>query len=150
TRLLANVSHELRTPLNVIIGYAQTALTTPSHYQCELPTTLQRDLGYIAQSGEHLLHLINDLLSLSQAEIGALDIYKETITTKPYLEDIFNTLASMNDKPRVTWHLRLPDQLPMIEADTVRVRQILLNLLHNARKFTDEGQIELGADVTLP
>ncbi|MBX3080496.1 MAG: helix-turn-helix domain-containing protein [Anaerolineae bacterium] len=150
TRLLANVSHELRTPLNVIIGYAQTALTTPDHYQCELSATLQRDLGYIAQSGEHLLHLINDLLSLSQAEIGALDIYKESIPTKRFLEDIFTTLATMNDKPRVDWKLNLPDQLPMIEADSVRLRQILLNLLNNARKFTDEGEVELGAEVTLP
>jgi signal transduction histidine kinase/AraC-like DNA-binding protein/DNA-binding LacI/PurR family transcriptional regulator len=150
TRLLANVSHELRTPLNVIIGYAQTALSTPDLYHLELPATLQRDLGYIAQSGQHLLHLINDLLSLSQAEIGSLDIFKEALSTKSFLEDVFNTLATMNNKPRVRWHLCLPDQLPMVEADSVRLRQVLLNLLHNASKFTQDGWIELGAEVMLP
>ena len=150
TRLLANVSHELRTPLNVIIGYAQTALSTPDLYHLKLPATLQRDLGYIAQSGQHLLHLINDLLSLSQAEIGSLDIYKEALSTKSFLEDVFNTLATMNNKPRVRWNLCLPDQLPIIEIDSVRLRQVLLNLLHNASKFTHEGWIELGAEVMLP
>lgn len=150
TRLLANVSHELRTPLNVIIGYAQTALSTPNPYHLELPPTLQRDLGYISQSGQHLLHLINDLLSLSQAEIGALELFKEAISTKSFLEEVFNSLASIVDKSNVTWQLALPEQLPMIEADPVRLRQILLNLLHNASKFTSKGLIELGADVMPP
>ncbi|HVU09754.1 MAG TPA: ATP-binding protein [Phototrophicaceae bacterium] len=150
TRLLANVSHELRTPLNVIIGYAQTALATPNPYHLDLPPTFARDLGYIAQSGQHLLHLINDLLSLSQAEIGALELFKEVIPTKAFLEDAFETLAAIADTPAVIWRLNLPERLPMIEADPVRLRQILLNLLHNASKFTTEGQIELGAEIMPP
>src|SRR5260221_5465569 len=150
TRLVANVSHELRTPLNVIIGYAQTAVSTPNPYDLELPPALQRDLGYISKSGQHLLHLVNDLLSLSQAEIGALELFKETISTKSFLEEVFNTLASVVDKSNVTWQMALPEALPMIEADPVRLRQILLNLLHNASKFTNEGQIELGAAVMPP
>lgn len=150
TRLLANVSHELRTPLNVIIGYAQTASASPNPYHLELPPALQKDLRYICQSGQHLLHLINDLLSLSQAEIGALDLFQETIPTRSFLEDVYNTMADMVDTPNVAWQLSLPDDLPLIEADPVRLRQILLNLLHNAGKFTREGQIELGADVMLP
>lgn len=150
TRLLANVSHELRTPLNVIIGYAQTALASPNPYHLEMPPALQKDLRYICQSGQHLLHLINDLLCLSQAEIGALEIFRETIHTRLFLEDVYNTMADIVDTPHITWQLCLSDELPLIEADPVRLRQILLNLLHNASKFTREGQIELGAEVMLP
>ncbi len=150
TRLLANVSHELRTPLNVIIGYAQTALTTPNLYIGDLPEALRRDLGYIHQSGQHLLHLINDLLVLSQAEIGALELFKETISIKAFLQNVFSTLADTEKQPGVIWRLRLPEFLPLLEADPVRLRQILLNLLHNAAKFTNEGEIELGAEVMLP
>jgi signal transduction histidine kinase/AraC-like DNA-binding protein len=150
TRLLANVSHELRTPLNVIIGYAQMALATPNPYDLELPPTFERDLRYINQSGQHLLNLINDLLSLSQAEIGALDLFKEILLPKSFLEDVFNTFVATTEIPGVTWHLNLAEDLPVIEADPMRLRQILLNLLHNASKFTDEGQIELGADVIPP
>lgn len=150
TRLLANVSHELRTPLNVIIGYTQTALATPNPYIVELPESLRRDLGYIHQSGQHLLHLINDLLGLSQAEIGALELFKETISTKDFLQDLFSTLSDTEHKPGVTWHLKLPEFLPFLEVDPVRLRQILINLLHNAAKFTNEGEIEFGAELTLP
>lgn len=150
TRLLANVSHELRTPLNVIIGYTQTALTTPSPYVGDLPESLRRDLGYVNQSGQHLLHLINDLLGLSQAEIGALELLRETISTKAFLQDVFGALSETERTPDVTWHLNLPEFLPLLEADPVRLRQILINLLHNAAKFTDEGEIELGAEIMLP
>src|ERR1041384_2993433 len=66
TRLLANVSHELRSPLNIILGYSQSALANPNPYDIELPPALQRDLGQIFTSGEHLLRLINDLLDLSR------------------------------------------------------------------------------------
>jgi signal transduction histidine kinase/AraC-like DNA-binding protein/DNA-binding LacI/PurR family transcriptional regulator len=150
TRLLANVSHELRTPLNVIIGYAETALSVPNPYNLNLPDNFQRDLGYIAQSGHHLLHLINDLLSLSQAEIGALELYKETLAPRTFLEEVFESMAALVNTPRITWRLHLPEQLPFLEADPVRLRQILLNLLHNASKFTHQGEIELGAEVMPP
>lgn len=150
TRLLANVSHELRTPLNVIIGYAQTALSSQDVYGLELPPLLQRDLKHIYRSGEHLLRLINDLLDLSRAEIDALELWPETIYTKSFLEDVFQSIANAADTPNVTWRLDLPPRLPLIEADPVRLRQILLNLLHNASKFTDEGQIILGAETSPP
>jgi len=151
TRLLANVSHELRAPLNVIMGYSQAALNTPGPYNVELPAALRRDLGYIYQSGEHLSRIISDLLDLSRAEIGALDLYPEAIDTRPFLEDVFNSMArSTSASGKVAWRLCLPDRLPVIQADTVRLRQILLNLLSNASKFTPTGQITLGAEVEPP
>ena len=87
TRLLANVSHELRTPLNVILGYSRVALDHPDTYGEPVPAGLQSDLGRIYRSGEHLIRLINDLLDLSRAEIGELNLFRETVAVGPLLED---------------------------------------------------------------
>jgi signal transduction histidine kinase/AraC-like DNA-binding protein/ABC-type sugar transport system substrate-binding protein/CheY-like chemotaxis protein len=151
TRLLANVSHELRTPLNVILGYSQAALADPNPYDIDLPPALVQDLRHIYRSGEHLIRLINDLLDLSRAEIDELELFPETIATRAFLEDVFQSIA---DHPApengVAYRLSLPDRLPLIQADPVRLRQVLFNLLSNARKFTARGHVTLGADVEPP
>jgi signal transduction histidine kinase/AraC-like DNA-binding protein len=151
TRLLANVSHELRTPLNVILGYIQTALTSPNPYKVDIPPELLKDLQHIGRNADHLLHVINDLLDLSRAEIDELDLQPEIIELHSFLVDVFDSIAeSVDVSDTVAWRLQLPDRLPSIQADPVRLRQILLNLLSNAAKFTEQGQIVLGADVTPP
>ncbi len=151
TRLLANVSHELRTPLNVILGYTQAALAMPNPYHIDLPPGLQHDLNHIYHSGEHLIRLINDLLDLSRAEIGELDIFPETIATRSFLDQVFHSMAdTAASQNGAIWRLCLPERLPVIQADPVRLHQILLNLLHNASKFTTTGEIVLGADVEPP
>lgn len=152
TRLLANVSHELRTPLNVILGYSQAALSTPNPYGVTLPEGLVQDLGYIYQSGEHLIRIINDLLDLSRAEIGELNVFPEPIDTRSFIKDIFDSMSKTrgDELPDVDWDLDLPRRLPVIQADPVRLRQILLNLLSNACKFTVNGQIKLGAEIEPP
>jgi len=151
TRLLANVSHELRTPLNVILGYSQAALQTPNPYKIELPPELVRDLHYIYQSGEHLIRIINDLLDVSRAEIGELELYPETIKTRSFLVEVFHSFTrSQGRSAKVKWRLQIPPALPVILADPVRLRQILLNLLSNAAKYTTLGQITLGAEVDPP
>lgn len=149
TRLLANVSHELRAPLNVILGHSQIALSQPNPYGVELPEGLRRDIGHIFRSCQHLTRLINDLLDLSRAEINQLDIFPETIPTRSFLEDVFRSVAD-SSPGEVAWRLCLPDRLPVIQADPVRLRQILLNLLDNARKFTSSGEVLLGAAVEPP
>jgi signal transduction histidine kinase/AraC-like DNA-binding protein len=150
TRLLANVSHELRTPLNIILGYSQSALASPNPYGIELPPTLQRDLSKIYNSGEHLVRLINDLLDLSRAEINELSLVPETIAPRAFLEEVFHSIAGSAVTEQLAWLLHLPERLPLIQADPVRLRQILLNLLANARKFTATGYIMLGAEVEPP
>jgi signal transduction histidine kinase/AraC-like DNA-binding protein len=149
TRLLANVSHELRAPLNVILGYSQSALSKPNPYAIELPDMLRQDIGYIFRSCEHLTRLINDLLDLSRAEIDQLDLFPETIPTRSFLEDVFHSMADTS-LGEVDWQLRLPNRLPIIQADSVRLRQILFNLLSNAGKYTVSGKIVLGAEVDPP
>jgi len=151
TRLLANVTHELRTPLNVISGYSHMALLDPNPYHVELPGGLRKDLENIHDSADHLTHLINDLLDLSRAEIGELDLFPEPLAPHAFLEQTFATVAeSAQHLPGLAWRLNLPPRLPLLQADPTRLRQIILNLLSNARKFTTQGEIELGAVVAPP
>jgi signal transduction histidine kinase/AraC-like DNA-binding protein/CheY-like chemotaxis protein len=151
TRLLANVSHELRTPLNIILGYSQSALADPNPYSAELPAGLLSDLTHIFQSGEHLIRLINDLLDLARAEIDELELFPETIATRPFLEDLFQSvITGLSSHHEVEFRLDLPARLPLICADPVRLRQILFNLLSNAGKFTERGYVALGAEVAPP
>jgi signal transduction histidine kinase/DNA-binding LacI/PurR family transcriptional regulator/AraC-like DNA-binding protein len=150
TRLLANVSHEMRTPLNIILGYTQNALKSPNPYQGELPPELVTDIRHIQSNAEHQLRVINDLLDLSRAQIDELDLSLELMNPLPVLAESFHSLADQSNSPDVTWHLELPERLPVIRVDPVRLRQILLNLLSNARKFTERGQVVLGAEVMPP
>ncbi len=151
TRLLANVSHELRTPLNVILSYIQTALESSHPYHVDLPPALFKDLQQIGRNANHLLYIINDLLDLSRAEIDELDLQPEIIEPHTFLTDVFaNVSDSVEKSGDVEWHLQLPKRLPRLQADPVRLRQILFNLLSNAGKFTEQGQVVLGADVTPP
>ncbi len=151
TRLLANVSHELRAPLNVILGYTRAALNSPNPYQIELPPELRIDLERVFNSGEHLIRLINDLLDLSRAEIGELELFPETIASRAFLEEIFQSMAALDSEIKdISWELRLPERLPVIQADPVRLRQVILNLLSNARKFILKGKIILGAEIDPP
>jgi signal transduction histidine kinase/AraC-like DNA-binding protein len=157
TLLLANVSHEFRTPLNIILGYTKAALNGPETYGTPLPTQLLGDLERVHNSGEHLLHLINDLLDLSQAEIDELEIYPAIIDPRPILEEVFLSMSDLaaNQKHNqlqraISWQFEAPPRLPLIQADPVRLRQILLNLLSNANKFTEQGQITLGVDIQTP
>jgi len=152
THLLANVSHELRAPLNIILGLSQTALSSPNPYGIELPVQLTKDLGYIYDSGEHLIRLINDLLDMSRAEIGELDLSHEALPPSILLKEVFEAFkkSSFSKQKDVDLVLEAPDHLPILHADAVRLRQILMNLLSNALKFTQTGKIVLGADVQLP
>jgi signal transduction histidine kinase/AraC-like DNA-binding protein/ABC-type sugar transport system substrate-binding protein len=151
TRLLANVSHELRTPLNLILGYSQSVLRVPNPYQQDLPAELLRDIGRVYQSGEHLLRLINDLLDLSRAEVDLLELYPELIQPRAFLEAVFQDFRSALDPAAtVEWILEVPENLPAISADPLRLRQICINLLSNASKFTHSGMILLGAEVSPP
>ncbi|MFC1959655.1 substrate-binding domain-containing protein [Chloroflexota bacterium] len=150
TRLLANVSHELRTPLNIILGYSRDALGVPNPYGITPPQALLDDLKHIHDSAEHQLRVVNDLLDLSRAEIDELDLYLELLDPRPLLQDAFDSIGHLVTGPTVTWQLQLPDRLPLIQADPVRLRQVLLNLLSNAGKVTVQGEVVLGAQVEPP
>lgn len=150
TRLLANVSHEMRTPLNIILGYTQDALRTPNKYEDELPSALLSDIYQIHSNAEHQLRVINDLLDLSRAEIDELDLSLELLDPRQLLLEAFHSLADQSVSKDIQWKLSVPERLPRIRADAVRLRQVFLNLLSNARKYTESGEITLGAEVAPP
>jgi signal transduction histidine kinase/ActR/RegA family two-component response regulator len=141
---LANMSHELRTPLNAIIGYSEM-LQEDSQEAGEVQTTA--DLGKIIASGKHLLSLINDVLNLSKIEAGKMDLHLESFAAGSAFEEAVNTaraLARTNGNQFTA--CCEPSQVVMV-SDRVKLRQVLLNLLSNACKFTDHGAISL--NVTL-
>jgi len=137
---LANMSHELRTPLTSILGYADLLL---SQFEEQPDSQLVKDLTIIRRAGDHLLSLINDVLDLSRIESGKIDIVLEMFEIAPVVQDLVAGLYSMIERNRNTLALDLAADLGAIHADRMRVRQILLNLLSNATKFTEHGSIGL-------
>jgi PAS domain S-box-containing protein len=143
-KLLANVSHELRTPLNGILGYTQLLKRDAALTQRQ-----SASLGVIEESGKHLLTLINDLLDISLIEAGKLELYVSDVFLASFLNSIVGLIRVRAEQKnlRLRYHAdaRLP---PVVRIDERRLRQILLNLLANAVRFTDHGEIGLCVSVS--
>ena len=144
TQFLANMSHELRTPLNSIIGFSRVMLKGIDGPLTELQST---DLQSIHNSGQHLLSLINSILDMSKIEAGKMELAMEELALPAVLDAVLDTTKALIKDRSVGLRAILPDDLPTVRADAQRVRQVLLNLMSNAAKFTDEGQITLMAEV---
>ena len=142
SQFLANMSHELRTPLNSIIGFSRVILKGIDGPTTE---TQQQDLGAIYSSGQHLLTLINDILDLSKIEAGKMDLMFSDIVIADLIASVMSTAVGLvKDKP-IKLNTILPPNLPTVRADSTRVRQVLINFLSNAAKFTDHGNITVEA-----
>ena len=143
TQFLANMSHELRTPLNSIIGFSRVILKG-----IDGPTTQaqEEDLHSIYTNGQHLLSLINEILDMAKIEAGKMALNFEKTSLQKAIDPARDTMRSLINE-NVTFVWDVPENLPEIEADPVRLRQIVLNLLSNAAKFTDSGEILLQARV---
>ena len=134
---LANMSHELRTPLNAILGFAEVM-----EQQLLGPLGSSRYVNYAADirwSGNHLLQLINDVLDLSKIEAGRAELIEEVLDVPGLARDCVHLLDDRARDAGVRWHEVIPTELPSLRADARGVRQILLNLLTNAVKFTGSG-----------
>ena len=140
TQFLANMSHELRTPLNSIIGFSRVILRGIDGPLTELQKT---DLQAIYGSGQHLLSLINNILDLSKIEAGKMELSLEPIDLHEIVRSVMSTAIALVKDKTVTLEQEVPDHLPEIQADQTRVRQIILNLVSNAAKFTAQGKITL-------
>lgn len=137
TVFLANMSHELRTPLNGILGYAQILKRDEA-----LTAEQDHGLDIIYQSGTHLKTLINDILDLSRIEAGKIELYPADIYLPNFLGGIVGIIQMRAEQKNLQFIFQTDDQLPTsILADGKRLRQVLLNLLGNAIKFTDTGQV---------
>lgn len=144
SQFLANVSHELRTPLNAIIGFSQLM---HDEVLGKVNVEQKESLGDILNSGQHLLSLVNDILDLSRVEAGRMDYELENTDLRPIIESVVTTVKPMLDDNRHMLNVSLEDHLPRVYVDGGRLRQILLNLVTNAIKFTPSGgqlRIEAG------
>jgi signal transduction histidine kinase len=137
---LANMSHELRTPLSAIIGYSELIQEESQDLGY---TNLEPDLGKIGAAGRHLLALINGILDLSKIEAGKLELFLETFDLPPLIEDVVTTIQPLAQKNSNSLEARCADDFGVMHTDRTKVRQILLNLLDNAAKFTKQGTITL-------
>ena len=136
---LANMSHELRTPLNGVLGYAQILKRDLS-----TPPKQQHGLNVIEQSGNHLLSLINDVLDLAKVESGKIELYQTDFNLPALLMGVSEVINIRAERKGIDFHSESADNLPRIVfGDERRLRQILLNLLGNAAKFTDKGNVIL-------
>lgn len=133
---LATMSHELRTPLNAVIGFSEFIQAEPmgpidKHYRSYIDD--------IHDSGTHLLQLVNDILDLTKAEAGMLELHEEVIEVEAVVNSITRLCRSSIDKAGLTVIIELQPNLPYLRADQRKVRQVLFNLIGNAVKFTPEG-----------
>jgi signal transduction histidine kinase len=143
---MATMSHELRTPLNIIIGFSSAMVDHPEVYDnAPLPPAIMADLCEIRRSGQHLLDLINDILDLARVEAGRLELNKVPLPLSPILDEMLRTAQGLlKDRP-VLLRREYQSGVATVFADEVRVRQVLLNLVSNACKFTNLGEVTLGA-----
>jgi len=145
---IANVSHELRTPLNSIIGFSEVVLDGLAG---DLEPLAREYLGYIHDSGKHLLDLINDILDLSRIQAGRMALRLEKVDVLALVEDVRTTLAPMINKKKQDFSTEARGALTTIVADRFRLKQILINLISNACKFTpDEGRIQVRVSLVDP
>ena len=142
-RFAANVSHELRTPINLIVGFSEVMILAPEVYDEALPASYQADVDAVYRNAKHLQNLINDVLDISQLEAHHLAIVKEKGNLVECIEETANMVADVIAKKGLSFDLDIPHDLPELWFDPVRIRQILLNLLVNAARFTGEGSVTI-------
>jgi GAF domain-containing protein/CheY-like chemotaxis protein len=144
SQFLANMSHELRTPLNSIIGFSRVIL---KGIDGPITEQQQQDLSAIYNSGQHLLGLINNILDLSKIDAGKMELTLEELNIADAISSVVSTSAGLvKDKP-IKILQEIESGLPAVRADPMRLRQIMLNLISNATKFTEEGSITISANL---
>ena len=140
---LANVSHEMRTPLNGILGYGQLLA-----HELTLTGQAARNLSSLRQCSDHLLAVINEVLDMAKIESGRLSLDLKPMALYRLLDEVSSVITPLADSKGLTFNLNTSDDLPgYIKGDATRLRQILINLLNNAVKFTDEGDVSLKASI---
>ena len=142
----ANISHELRTPLNLILGFSELMYLSPSLYgELQWPPRLRRAIHQIYRSSRHLLEMINDVLDLSRIEIVGFTLDRDTYRLEPLLEETAEIARDLFEGQDVALELTVEGNLPAVDIDRTRIRQVLLNLLSNAARFTEQGTVRVAA-----
>ena len=138
---VARVSHEFRTPLNMIIGLVGLMVENPEIYAEELPPELWRDLEIVHRNCEHLASMVNDVLDLSRVEAGRLTLHREPTDLRGLVQDVIEVVQPLAQKKQLRLEAILPERLPAVYCDRTRIRQVLLNLVSNAARFTPSGGV---------
>jgi signal transduction histidine kinase len=142
SQFLANMSHELRTPLNAILGYAELVL---DGIYGDAPEKMRNVLERIQTNGKHLLGLINDVLDLSKIEAGQLVLTLNDYSIKDMMQGVYVAVEPLAGNKKLGFKLEVPSNLPAAHGDERRLSQVLLNLVGNAIKFTDTGEVAMKA-----
>ena len=142
---VANVSHELRTPLNMIIGFSEMITQSPQVYGDKLPTALLADISAIQRSSEHLTRLVDDVLDLSQIEAGRMALSKEWTSLQAIIDAATLAVRPLYESKDLYLELDVSPDLPPVFCDSTRIRQVVLNLLSNAGRFTEQGGVRIEA-----
>jgi adenylate cyclase len=142
SQFVASMSHELRTPLNAIIGLTEMMFTNAARFGTE---KAQEPLQRVHRAGTHLLGLINQVLDLSKIEAGKLELNPATVKLAPLIDEVIGTARHLAEQNKNRLLIEAPDNLGALTVDPMRLRQILLNLLSNACKFTKQGEVKLKA-----
>ena len=146
-RFAANISHELRTPLNIIMGFSEVIHLSPEVYtERVLPVTLRRDISQIYQNSRYLLELVDDILDLSHIAKTEFTLQLELADLSRFLEEFrLSSIDQLNIHP-AEFVMDCPAEVPVVLIDQVRIRQVLLNLLNNARRYTSQGTIHISVE----
>ncbi len=142
---VANVSHELRTPLNLIVGFSEVIATSPESYGVPLPGPYRSDLNAIYRSAQHLLALVDDVLDLARIEAGKITLVREEVDLTGLIADVADTMRDYINAKGLELRVLVAPGLPRLRIDRLRIRQVLLNLLVNAARFTERGHLAIGA-----
>ncbi len=140
-RFVANVSHELRTPLNMVIGFSETILESPTLYGPDVPPALLADLAVIHRNAEHLSSLIDDVLDLNQSEAGEMALSREFAAYPEILDAALTAVRPLFASKNLYLQADIAPELPPIYCDPLRIREVLMNLLSNAGRFTEAGGV---------
>ncbi len=144
----ANISHELRTPLNHIIGFSDVMVNAPETYDGEpLPESYREDVQAIYRSAQHLAKLIDDVLDLSQIEADRMGLAKTWLNLAEIVDEATAVVIRFLQSKRLFLEIKLDPNLPRVLVDRTRIRQVMINLLGNATRFTESGGITIGAVV---
>jgi PAS domain S-box-containing protein len=142
SQFLANMSHEFRTPLNAILGYTHMLLNGVTGTVSE---TQRKGLARIDSNSRHLLALINDILDITRIEAGRMPLNITTFAVPDLIDEVMSELEPIIKRSNLTMSARAGSKLPMLRSDRQKVKQIVLNLLSNALKFTPEGSVTIAA-----
>src|SRR5437763_11061220 len=140
SQFLSSMSHELRTPLNAIIGLTEMMVTNAARFGTEKAL---EPLRRVNAAGTHLLSLINEVLDLSKIEAGKLDLNPEPINLARLIDEVIGTAGQLAEKNQNRLIVEAEENVGVLNADPMRLKQILLNLLSNSCKFTKEGEVAL-------